>query len=71
MGILKKIAQILIGKDPDIFDDKGNVLHKHPKRLWDNWQNKYVKSDEHNWRKHTGTAAGSLSATAPKQENPK
>ena len=58
MGLLKSIAQFLIGKDPEIFDEKGNVLHKHPKRKWDDWQNKYVKSDEHNWRKHTGTQAG-------------
>ena len=68
MKILKSIAQFLIGKDPDIFDDKGNVLHKHPKRLWDNWQNKYVKSDEHNWRKHACTNAGSA-VSAEKNKN--
>jgi hypothetical protein len=59
MKILKSIKEFLIGKDPDIFDDKGNVLHNHPKRKWDDWQNKYIKSNEYNWRKHTGTKAGS------------
>jgi hypothetical protein len=67
MGLLKSIAEFLIGKDPEIFDEKGNVLHKHPKRKWDDWQNKYVKSDEYNWRKHTGTQAGKQTPT----ENPK
>lgn len=64
MKILTSIVQFLIGKDPDIFDDKGNVLHKHPKRKWDDWQNKYIKSDDHNWRKHKGTAAGSEPAAS-------
>lgn len=71
MGLLKSIAEFLIGKDPEIFDEKGNVLHKHPKRKWDDWQNKYVKSDEHNWRKHTGTQAGTQAGAQTIPENPK
>ena len=51
-SFLKKVAEFLVGKMPDIFDSQGNVLHKHPKRKWDDWQNKYVKSEEHNWRKY-------------------
>ena len=33
MGILKAIGDFLVGKDPDIFDEKGNVSHKLP-----NWR---------------------------------
>jgi hypothetical protein len=69
MKTLKSIVQFLIGKEPGIFDDKGTVLHKHPKRLWDNWQNKYVKSEDHNWRKHTGTNAGNSSNSIDSIEN--
>jgi hypothetical protein len=54
MKILKAVADFLLGKDPDIFDDNNKVLHKLPKRKWDDWQNKYVKSEEYNWRKHAG-----------------
>jgi hypothetical protein len=58
MGILKKVADFLLGKDPDIFDDKGNVLHRLPKRKWDDWQARYIKSPDYNWREHTGSKAG-------------
>lgn len=58
MGILKKVTDFLFGKDPEIFDDKGSVQHKLPKRKWDDWQNRYVKGQEYNWRTHKGTEAG-------------
>lgn len=58
MGILKTVGDFLFGKDPDIFDDKGNVVHKLPKRKWDDWHNRYVKGDEYNWRTHKGMSAG-------------
>lgn len=58
MGILKTIADTLFGKDPEIFDDKGSVQHKLPKRKWDDWQNRYIKGSEYNWRTHKGTDAG-------------
>jgi len=32
MGILKSVGDFLFGKDPDIFDENGNVLHKFRKR---------------------------------------
>lgn len=57
MGILKSVANFLFGKDPEIFDDNGQVIHRLPKKKWDDWQNKYVKSNEYNWRDHTGTKA--------------
>lgn len=58
MSILKKVVDFLLGTDPEIFDDKGKVQHKFPKRKWDAWQTRYIKSNEHNWREHTGTKAG-------------
>lgn len=32
MGIGKTIIDFIFGKDPDIFDEKGNVSHKLPKK---------------------------------------
>lgn len=58
MSVLKTIGNFLFGKDPDIFDDKGNVLHKLPKKKWDDWNNRIVKGSEYNWREHKGSQAG-------------
>ncbi len=57
MSFLKKVSDFLFGKDPDIFDDKGNVLHKLPKKKWDDWHNRIVKGEDYNWRAHKGTEA--------------
>ena len=54
MGILKTLGDFFFGKAPDIFDEKGNVLHKHPKKKWDQWQNRYKNDPEYNWRRHSG-----------------
>ena len=54
MGLL----DILFGKAPKIFDDKGEVKHNHPKKKWDDWNKKYASSPEFNWKNHTGTKAG-------------
>lgn len=58
MSLVKKITDFLFGKDPDIFDDKGRVQHKLPKKKWDDWNNKIVKGEDYNWRTHTGSQAG-------------
>ena len=58
MGLLRKIADFLFGKNPDIFDNQGQVIHKHPKKKWDDWQNKFKTDPGYNWRNHTGTMAG-------------
>lgn len=58
MAILKKVSDFLFGKDPDIFDDKGRVFHKLPKKKWDDWNNRLIKGQEYNWREHTGSQAG-------------
>ncbi|MNL51761.1 hypothetical protein D3C87_1748860 [compost metagenome] len=54
MGILKSIGDFLFGKDPDIFDEKGNVSHKLPKKKWDAWHNRTKVDPTYNWRNHTG-----------------
>ncbi len=64
MSLLKSLGNFLFGKDPDIFDDKGQVLHKLPKRKWDDWNNRIIKGSEYNLREHTGHQAG-LNPQAP------
>ena len=61
MSILTKLADFLGGKEPEIFDDKGQVSHKLPKKQWDDWNNRLVKSAEYNWREHKGSLAGAES----------
>lgn len=62
MSFLKSVSDFLLGKDPDIFDDKGRVLHKLSKKKWDDWNNRIVKGSEYNWREHQGVAAGASKA---------
>lgn len=70
MSILKSLGNFLFGKDPDIFDDKGNVLHKLPRKKWDDWNNRIIKGSEYNWREHKGTQAGAPEET-PETGSPK
>jgi hypothetical protein len=58
--IFKKIADFLFGKDPDIFDEKGNVRHKFPQQKWDAWNKRYQEGKEFNWRHHSGMRAKDL-----------
>lgn len=58
MSILKKLANIIGGHEPDIFDDNGKILHKLPKKKWDDWQNRLIQSADYNWREHKGSKAG-------------
>ena len=37
---MKFLLDFLFGKGPDIFDEQGRVVHKHPKSKWEAW-NKY------------------------------
>lgn len=55
---MKALLDFLFGKDPDIFDGSGRVLHNFPKKKWDDWKNRYIKSNDYNWRTHAGTNAG-------------
>ncbi len=54
MGVLKSLGDFLFGKDPDIFDDKGRVMHKLPKKKWENWNNRIKLDPNYNWRHHNG-----------------
>ena len=55
MGLFKRILDLLFGKDPDIFDDQGNVSHSLPSKTWENWANKNKANPQNNWRNHAGT----------------
>ena len=65
MGVLKSIGDFLFGKDAEIFDDNGNVVHRHPKKKWEAWQNRLKTDPEYNWRNHTGTRAGEATPKGP------
>jgi hypothetical protein len=54
MGVFKKIGDFLFGKDPDIFDDKGRVMHQLHKKKWENWNNRIKLDPNYNWRHHNG-----------------
>ncbi len=60
MSIGSKVLDFFFGKDPDIFDEKGNVSHKLAKKKWDAWYNRTKTDPQYNWRNHTGiTGVGS------------
>lgn len=63
MSMLKSVGNFLFGKDPDIFDEKGNVLHQHPKKKWESWSNRFKADPQYNWRNHVGTRAGQKKTT--------
>ncbi len=69
MGMLRSIGDFLFGKTPDIFDNSGNVSHKLTKRTWDAWSNRIKMDPDYNWRNHTGTRAGTRSATEATSSN--
>lgn len=58
MGLLKSVGNFLFGKNPDIFDENGRVVHKLPVKKWEAWHNRTKTDPEYNWRNHTGTSAG-------------
>ncbi|AGH95566.1 hypothetical protein [Pseudobdellovibrio exovorus] len=68
MSFLKSVSNFLFGKDADIFDDKGRVLHKLPKKKWDDWHNRIIRGSEYNWREHTGSQAGAKDQTPESQK---
>jgi len=59
MGLLKAVGDFLFGKEPDIFDENGNVQHKLPKKKWDAWHQRTKVDPGHNWRNHTGISGSS------------
>lgn len=71
MGVLKPVLDFLFGKDPDIFDDNGNVIHKHPKKKWEAWANRMKLDPTYNWRHHTGAQAGEKKSDKSKMASAK
>ena len=63
MSMGSKILNFLFGKDPDIFDDRGNVLHHFQKTKWDAWQDRFRKDSNYNFRKHVATETKSKENT--------
>lgn len=59
MNIVKKVLGVVFGRDPDIFDENGRVMHKHPKKKWEAWFNRTKLDAQYNWRNHTGVTGGS------------
>lgn len=60
MSFLKSLGDFLLGKDPDNFDDLGRITHKLPKKKWDDWKDRYVRSNDYNWRDHAGSKADAV-----------
>lgn len=60
MGILKSIGDFLFGKDPQIFDDSGNVRHCFPDEKWNKWSDRFRANPEYDWRDHTGQHLGKV-----------
>lgn len=54
VSVGQKILDFLFGKDPDIFDEKGQVQHKLTKKKWDSWHQRTKVDPQYNWRNHTG-----------------
>lgn len=67
MGILKPVLDFLFGKDPDIFDENGRIMHRFPKKKWEAWQNRLKNDPQYNWRNHTGTQAGKNQTASAKK----
>ncbi len=55
MKPLKKILDFLFGHDPEIFDEKGQVRHRLPPKVWTQWKDRTKSSPSTNWRQHAGT----------------
>ena len=49
-----KLLDFLFGKKPPIFNNKGDIQHQLKKNTWSEWVDKYKKSPEYNWRRHSG-----------------
>jgi hypothetical protein len=52
VGILKAIGDFLFGKDPEIFDETGEVRHNFPESKWQAWNDRLKSNPDYDWRKH-------------------
>ncbi len=53
---MSKIIDFLFGKEPEIFNERGQVVHKLPKKKWDAWYNRTKIDPGYNWRNHSGVS---------------
>ncbi len=54
MGFGKSVLNFLFGKNPEIFDERGNVSHKLPRKKWEAWHHRTKIDPQNNWRNHSG-----------------
>ncbi len=52
--MLRKVLEFLGGKNPKIFNKKGEVQHDLGDEKWQAWDQKNRTNPEYNWRQHTG-----------------
>lgn len=64
MGIFKAIGDFLFGKDPDIFDDKGQIAHKFPEEKWKQWNNRIKSNPDYDWHQHGAMKRASQTSTS-------
>jgi len=69
MGIFKAIGDFLFGKDPEIFNEKGEVQHRLPERKWQAWDARLRQNPDYDWRQHVGKKLGK--ATPSKDQTSK
>ena len=63
--MLKAIGNFLFGRNPDIFNERGEVVHKLSREKWEAWHKRTKIDPQYNWRNHTGMNAG----RKPEQRN--
>ena len=50
-----KLLALIFGSGPDIFDAKGNVVHKLPEERWKAWRDRFNGNPDLDWHRHQGT----------------
>lgn len=68
MGIFKTLGDFLFGKDPDIFDANGRVVHKFDDQKWKNWDNRLKQNPTYDWKKHGAVERVEKSGNQPKKD---
>lgn len=67
MGILKAVGDFLFGKDPDIFDEQGQVRHKFTESKWKAWDDRIKANPDYDWRHHGAKKRAEKSAASTDQ----
>lgn len=52
--MLKKILDFIGGKNPDIFNKRGQVEHHLGDKKWQEWDERMRANPEYNWKQHSG-----------------